>query len=470
MTGPRPLWTGAEIAAATKGALHGDFEAHGVTFDSREVIGGELFVALKGEATDGHRFIGQARARGAAGLLVSEPCDGPHVLVPDTMAALRALAAAARDRAPATRIGVTGSVGKTGTKEALASALARFAPDAVHASVKSYNNHTGVPLSLSRMPAATRFGVFEMGMNHAGELTDLSGLVRPHIAIVTWVASAHREFFASEADIAHAKAEIFSGLLPGGTAIWPFDNIHHDILRTAAQAAGKAISFGFSPQADVHAEAFTLHPDHSEVTARIGTERLHYRIGMAGRHWVSNSLAVLAAVHAAGADLAQAGLALAELSDLPGRGKRLRVPAGQGVRAGGQAIVIDESYNANPASMAASLAVLGDITPAGHGRRLALLGDMRELGENAPGFHAGLAPHVEAAGVHTLILVGNEMKALATAVGSALEVIHVADAAAALGVMNQLLDADDVLLIKGSNSLKLGEVVAALASRTEPGS
>jgi len=448
------------VAAATGGTLHGDFVADGVTFDSREVIGGELFVALKGETTDGHRFLDAARSRGAAGLLVSEDTQGPHVRVADTMAALRALAAAARDRSAALRIGVTGSVGKTGTKEALALALGRHAPQRVHASVKSYNNHTGVPLSLSRMPANSRYGIFEMGMNHAGELTDLSALVQPDIAIITWVASAHRQFFDSEADIAHAKAEIFSGLKPGGIAIWPFDNPHHDILRTAAQATGRAVSFGFDPAADVHAETFTLHPDFSEVTARIGNERLGYRIGMAGRHWVSNSLAVLAAVHAAGADLAQAGLALAELSDLPGRGKRLRVRAGHG-----EAVVIDESYNANPASMAASLAVLRDIRPAGAGRRLALLGDMRELGEQAAQFHAGLAPYVEAAGLEALILVGNDMKALASALGDALHVELVADAAAALGVTNQLLHADDVLLIKGSNSLRLGDVVTALAAR-----
>lgn len=459
MTELRHLWTGAEIAAATGGTLHGDFTAHGVTFDSREVIGGELFVALTGETTDGHRFLESARSRGATGLLVSEPSDGPHVRVPDTMAALRALAATARDRSAAVRIGVTGSVGKTGTKEALKLALERFVPGNVHASVKSYNNHTGVPLSLARMPAETRYGVFEMGMNHAGELTDLSALVKPDIAIITWVASAHREFFESEADIARAKAEIFSGLRPGGTAIWPLDNTHHDILRPAAEAAaGRAISFGFDPAADVHAETFVLHPDCSCVTARVGSERLTYRIGMAGRHWVSNSLAVLAAVQAAGGDLALAGLALAELSDLPGRGKRLRVLAGEG-----QAVVIDESYNANPASMAASLAVLGEIKPAG--KRLAVLGDMRELGASSAAFHAGLAEPVKAAGIDAIILVGSEIKALATALGRTLEVRHVADATAAFEVLEPMLGADDVVLVKGSNSLGLGVVVAALAAR-----
>jgi UDP-N-acetylmuramoyl-tripeptide--D-alanyl-D-alanine ligase len=448
-----PLWTAAEIAAACRGTVHGDFVADGVTFDSREVIGGELFVALKGEATDGHRFLDQARSRGASGLLVSEPTTGPHVRVADTMAALTALAEAARDRSAATRIGVTGSVGKTGTKEALAKALGRTAK--VHASVKSYNNHTGVPLSLARMPADSRYGVFEMGMNHAGELTALSALVQPEIAIVTWVTSAHREFFDSEADIARAKAEIFSGLQPGGTAILPIDNQHLEILRAGAGAAN-IITFGFDAAADVHAETFVLHPDCSCVTARIGSERLTYKVGMAGRHWVHNSLAVLAAVQAAGGDLALAGLALAELSDLPGRGARFRVRAG-----GGQAVVIDESYNANPASMAASLAVLGG-TDA-RGRRLAILGDMRELGIHSAQFHADLAPLVLASGVSAIILVGNEMKALAAALGRRLEVRHVADAQAALQEIDALLAADDVLLIKGSNSLGLAGIVRALA-------
>ena len=353
------LWTSADIAAATGGTASEPFACDGVTFDSREVIGGELFIALKGEATDGHRFTGQAVARGASGLLVSEAVDAPHVRVADTTAALTALAAAARDRSAALRIGVTGSVGKTGVKEAIKASLARFAPDAVHASVKSYNNHTGGPLSLARMPAASRFGVFEMGMNHAGELTALSALVQPEIAVVTWVASAHLEFFADESDIADAKGEIFSGLRPGGTAIIPYDNVHRERLIAAARPfAARIVTFGLDRHADVHAEAFDLGPDATSLTARVGEHRLSCRIGMAGRHWVGNALAVLAAVDAAGGDLAMAGLALAELTDLPGRGRRLQVPAGSG-----DAMVLDESYNANPASMAAALAVLGAIEP-----------------------------------------------------------------------------------------------------------
>jgi UDP-N-acetylmuramoyl-tripeptide--D-alanyl-D-alanine ligase len=461
LRGVSALWTSSDVAAACGGVAVGAFAASGVTFDSREVGPGDLFVALKGEATDGHRYLDQARANGAAGLLVSagEP-DHPHVKVADTMAALEALAGAARDRSAAVRIGVTGSVGKTGVKEALKSALSRYAPGAVHASVKSYNNHTGVPLSLARMPAASRFGVFEMGMNHSGELAVLTQLVRPQVAIVTWVASAHREFFATEADIARAKAEIFGGLLPGGTAIIPADNPHAEILRAGAEAAGaRVVSFGIDA-GDVRAEQVALHPDCSCVTARLGSERLTFKVGMAGRHWVNNALAVLAAVQAVGGDLALAGLALAELTDLPGRGRRLRVAAGAG-----QAIVIDEAYNANPASMVASLAVLGAVVPARAGRRLALLGAMKELGGLSDQFHADLAPAVQAAGVAVAVLVGPQMAPLAAALARRVDVRHVADAAAAGAEMERLLAADDVLLVKGSNSVGLGGVVDALASR-----
>ncbi len=454
------LWTSAAIAAACGGTANGDFAVDGVTFDSREVLPGDLFIALKGETTNGHRFAAKALERGAAGLLASEAADAPHVRVTDTMAALIALGAAARDRSSATRIGVTGSVGKTGTKEALKAALTRFAPDAVHASVKSYNNHTGVPLSLARMPAPSRFGVFEMGMNHSGELAELTQLVRPHIAIVTWVASAHREFFSSEADIARAKAEIFGGLPAGGTAIIPHDNPHADLLARAADDAGaKVVRFGQSAGADVFAEKVALHPDCSIVTARIGGDTLTFKIGMAGQHWINNALAVLAGVQAAGGDLALAGLALAELNDLPGRGRRLRVAAGAG-----QAIIIDESYNANPASMAASLAVLKGVAPARNGRRLALLGGMKELGALSDEFHAGLAPQIREAGVAAAVLVGAEMKPLAVSLGRSIDVRHVADADAAHAEITRMIAADDVLLVKGSNSIGLTHVIEALAS------
>lgn len=456
-----PLWTSADIVAATGGTASAPFVATGVTFDSREVTGGELFVALTGEATDGHRFVDQARSHGASAMLVSAAVDGPHVRVPDTMAALTALAAAARARTDAAIIGVTGSVGKTGTKEALRLALDRAAPGAVHASVKSYNNHTGVPLSLARMPAATRFGVFEMGMNHADELTALTALVRPHVAVVTWVASAHREFFASEEAIADAKGEIFAGLEPGGTAVIPFDSAHRDRLIAAARPhAARIVTFGLGNGANVRATDHVLHSDCTTATAQVGDKRLMFRIGTPGAHWLSNALAVLAAVDAVGGDLALAGLALAEMGGLPGRGESFTVPCGDG--GDGAATVIDESYNANPASMAAALAVLGGM--AATGRKRVILGEMKELGRESDAFHAALAPLIDAAGVGHAILVGPAMAALAAALPRHIPAVVVADAAAAFAALSGRsgLAAGDVLLIKGSNSVRLGDVVAGL--------
>jgi UDP-N-acetylmuramoyl-tripeptide--D-alanyl-D-alanine ligase len=446
-----PLWTGADIAAATGGALSVPFAVDAVSFDSREVIGGELFVAMRGEQADGHAYVASAAQRGAAGFLVERPVPHPHVLVPDSFAALQALGIAARARTAATVVGVTGSVGKTGTKEALRLAFGRIAPDATHASVKSYNNHTGVPLSLARMPAETRFAVFEMGMNHAGEIAALTAMVRPHVAVITWVANAHIENFADgEEGIARAKAEIFEGLQPGGSAVWPHDNPHAEILSAAvARSGAKSLSFGWKEGADVRVLQADVGAASTALVADVAGEEVHCTIGMAGRHWVGNALAVLAAVKAAGGDLAEAGLALAGLSDLPGRGARvvLAVP-------GGAATLIDESYNANPASMAAALAVLRD-TPAR--RRLAVLGAMRELGGATHDLHAGLAAPIAEAGVTELALVGPEMAALKVDGAT-----HLPDAEAATAWAHALLRDGDVLLVKGSNSVGLGRLVAAL--------
>ena len=319
------LWTAAEIARATGGAVHGGFEATGVAFDSREIGPGDLFIAMKGEATDGHRFVDKAFAAGAAGALASEEIAHPHVRVADTIRALNDLGAAARARSGARIVGITGSVGKTGTKEALWSALDRAAPGQAHRSVKSYNNHTGVPLSLARMPREARFGVFEMGMNHKGELAALTRLVRPHVAIVTAIGPAHREFFASDADIADAKGEIFSGLEPGGSAIIPFDSPHRDRLTAAAKSA-QIVTFGLDEGADVRASYVVRGPrGGSMVTAQLPGAQMSFTIAQPGAHWVTNALAVLAAVQAVGGDLALAGLALAELGDLKGRGARHRI-------------------------------------------------------------------------------------------------------------------------------------------------
>ncbi|MEA3029700.1 MAG: UDP-N-acetylmuramoyl-tripeptide--D-alanyl-D-alanine ligase [Sphingomonadales bacterium] len=452
------LWTSAEIAAATGGTVRGGFEAAGVAFDSREIKAGDLFVAMKGAATDGHLFVDKAFAAGAAGALVSEGIAGPHVLVADTTRALNDLGRAARSRSAARIVGVTGSVGKTGTKEALFAALERAAPGEAHRSVKSYNNHTGVPLSLARMKREARFGLFEMGMNHKGELAALTRLVRPHVAIVTAIAPAHREYFAGEDEIADAKGEIFEGLEPGGTAILPFESPHRDRLTAAARPhAARILTFGLSEEADVRASYVVRGPrGGSMVTAQLPGAQLSFTIAPPGMHWVTNALAVLAAVQAVGGDLALAGLALAELDGLKGRGERHRIAVG-----GGEALLIDESYNANPASMAATLKVLGEEKVAG--RRVAVLGAMRELGADSPAFHAALAAPLEAAQVDYAILVGDEMGALAKALGGQVKMAHVADAAAALPLAREAIGPGDALLVKGSNSIGLAALVEALA-------
>ena len=455
------LWTATDLAAATGGMASGDFAVDGVAFDSREVGPGDLFVALQGATTDGHNFLDQVFSRGAGGAIVSPPPANPaspHILVPDTMAALEALARAARARMHGPVIGVTGSVGKTGTKEMLFACLDRGAPGTVHRSLKSYNNHTGVPLSLARMPAASRYGVFEMGMNHAGEIAMLTRLVRPHVAIITWVAAVHIEFFKDEAGIADAKAEIFDGLEPGGTAIIPYDNVHRDRLIAAALAVdARIVTFGLGEGADVRAlETMRSATGGTFVTARLLGRELGFTISQPGAHLVSNALAVLAAVEAVGADVAIAGLALADMGGLAGRGARLSIATADG----GKALVIDESYNANPTSMRATLAVLA-AEPAV--RRIAVLGQMGELGADSHAFHAGLAEPILAAGVAHAILVGPDMQSLANALEGRLEFVHVADASAARAALIALLADGDAVLVKGSNSVGLSAVVAALS-------
>ncbi len=454
------LWTSSALASATGGTASADFTTSGVAFDSREVGPGDLFVALPGEHTDGHRFVPQAFAQGAAGALVSHPVDHPHVLVGETAAALDAVGRASRARSAATVIGVTGSVGKTGVKEALFACLDRIAPGAAHRSVKSYNNHTGVPLSLARMPQTARYGVFEMGMNHAGELAGLTRMVRPHIAIITTVAAVHIEFFKDETGIADAKAEIFEGLEPGGTAIIPFDNAHHARLAAAAERyAGRIISFGRGAGADIRVlETMPVAGGGTFVTAALKGGELSFTISQPGAHWVHNALAVLAAVEAAGGDVAAAGLALADMAGLAGRGARIAVAVG-----GGTALLLDESYNANPSSMRATLAVLGG-EPAT--RKLAVLGAMGELGDRSASYHEELAGPVLEAGVSQAILVGAAMTPLAKALEGRLELVHVADAAAALATLDATLAPGDAVLIKGSNAVGLAAVVAGLAGRT----
>jgi UDP-N-acetylmuramoyl-tripeptide--D-alanyl-D-alanine ligase len=451
-----PLWTSDEIVAATGGVASAPFVVSGVAFDSREVGAGDLFLALKGETSDGHRFVAQAFAQGAAGAVVSEPVDGPHVRVPDTMAALNALGRAARARTAARIVGVTGSAGKTGTKEALAAALERSAPGRVHKSVKSYNNHTGVPLSLARMPADTEYAVFEMGMSAPGELDVLTRLVRPHVALVTMIAPAHAAYFPDEAAIADAKGEVFRGLEPGGVGIVPEDSPHRDRLHAAAAAhAARVVTFGSAKSADVRLRNAMDGTRGTLMSVIMPAAELTFTLAPPGAHWVSNALAVIAAVDVLGADRAAAGLGLAELEGLKGRGARTEV-----VRGDGTLLLIDESYNANPASMAATIALLGQEKAA---RRIVVLGAMRELGAGSDGYHAALAAPLMAAGVIFALLVGPEMAALATALEGKIDFAHVADAAAALDVLRDRLAAGDAVLVKGSNAIGLARVVDAVA-------
>ena len=449
-----PLWTSDEIVTATGGTLHGDpFEVSGVTFDSREVEHGWLFVAMPGTVADGHDFVGKAFAAGAAGALVSKPVEGPHVLVGDVAKALTDLANAARARMSGTVIGITGSVGKTSTKEALFAALDRYARGKVHRSVKSYNNHTGVPLSLARMPRDSEFAVLEMGMNRPQEIAALTRLVRPNVALVTTIASAHIEHLGSMEAIADAKAEIFEGLEPEGVAIVPEDTPFRDrLVKTARRHADRVITFG-SGEADVVAvHAVRSDNGGSLVTAHLLESDLTYTIAQRGDHWVSNSLGVLTAVEAVGADLAIAGLALADMGGLKGRGERHRLRI-----EGGQYLLIDESYNANPASMAATLKALGEERDVA--RRIAVLGPMRELGEHADELHAALAPAVIEAKVDRLILVGADMRPLENALAGAVTVDRTDNADEAAIKLAEIVRPGDAVLVKASNSIGLAKLV-----------
>jgi len=451
------LWTSDEIAAATAGTASETFEVTGVCFDSREVEPGFLFVAMPGTVHDGHKFVDQAFAAGAAGAIVSRPVDGPHVLVDDTAAALEALGRAARERVDATIFGVTGSVGKTSTKEALYCALDRIAPGCTHRSVKSYNNHTGVPLSLARMPRDTKLAVFEMGMNNAGEIAALTRQVRPNVALITAIAPAHIENLGSEEAIADAKGEIFQGLEENGVAIVPNDTPHRDrLVKAARRTADRIITFG-SGDADVHAiHAVSSEGGGSLISAALLERELTFHISQRGEHWVSNALAVLAAIESIDADVAVAALALADMGGLKGRGARHVVTVN-----GGEAILIDESYNANPASMAATLRSLGEERDIE--RRIAVLGPMRELGEHSASLHAGLAPAVLDAHVDELILIGEEMRPLAELVVGKVSLDLVDDVDGAIAGLLAKLHPGDAVLVKASNSVGLAKLVDRVA-------
>ncbi|HEV7872579.1 MAG TPA: UDP-N-acetylmuramoylalanyl-D-glutamyl-2,6-diaminopimelate--D-alanyl-D-alanine ligase [Enterovirga sp.] len=464
----KALWTAPDLAGLPGARLVGDLRPiTGVSIDTRTLAEGDLFFALK-DARDGHDFVRDALGKGAAAAVIEAGRaaefgeSGPFVIVPDVLDAMRALGELSRARMQGRVVAVTGSVGKTGTKEALKLVLARFG--ATHASAASYNNHWGVPLTLSRMPADSAFGVFEIGMNHEGEIAPLTRMVRPHAAIVTTIEPVHIAHFRSILGIADAKGEIFAGLEPGGVAVITRDTPYYDRLSAHAGAsrAGRIISFGEHEGADVRALRIAAGPDASMVDADVLGRRITYRIGMAGRHVALNSLAVIAAAAALGLDLAGAANAFADLQPPAGRGARtvLNVP-------GGQILVIDESYNANPASMRAALATLGSVEPGPGGRRIAVLADMLELGEGADAAHRGLAEPIEAHGIDLVFAAGPLMAELWPALGERRRGVHATDAAALEAEILGAVRPGDAIMIKGSNSTRISRIVGTLKTLDE---
>ncbi|KQO54734.1 UDP-N-acetylmuramoylalanyl-D-glutamyl-2,6-diaminopimelate--D-alanyl-D-alanine ligase [Methylobacterium sp. Leaf85] len=467
-----PLWTPEALEAATGGSLLGNPKPiTGASIDTRTLQPGDLFFAIRGEARDGHDFVRDALARGAGAAVVAADRAGEFAGAGGVLAvsgagedpileAMRALGAASRRRTDAGIVAVTGSVGKTGTKEALLHVLS--AQGRTHASIASYNNHWGVPLTLARMPADSDYGVFEIGMNHAREIVPLTAMVRPDIALITTVEPVHIEHFASLSAIADAKGEIFSGLSVGGTAIINRDNPNFSRLLAHAHAsqAGRVVTFGEHEEADVRALRIVMRPDLSVVDASVMGIPVTYQLGTPGRHTAMNSLGVMAVVHALGADLARAALSLAALKPPVGRGERTALKLKDG-----EAFLVDESYNANPASVRAALATLSGIETGSRGRRIAVLGDMLELGAAAEEHHRGLASAVEEAGIDLVFTAGPMMRHL-------FEALPVSRRGVSAGASSDLVDpllgalrAGDAVMVKGSNSIRMGRIVEALKAR-----
>jgi UDP-N-acetylmuramoyl-tripeptide--D-alanyl-D-alanine ligase len=458
------LWTVEAMAAAMGAERRGPLPqtVAGISIDSRTIGRGDAFFAIA-DRRDGHEFVASALAAQAALAVVARnppvnlPLGAPLLVVPDVLGGLRALAAAARARTKAKVIGVTGSVGKTGTKEALRLALSKDGE--THASVASYNNHWGVPLSLARCPASADYAVLEMGMNHPGEIAPLSRLARPHVAVITAIAPVHLEFFGSLAKIADAKAEILLGLEPGGAAVLNRDNSQFTHLKRRAKETGVAriVSFGEHAKADARLIKCALHADCSTVQAEILGTELAYKIGAPGRHLVLNSLAVLAAVVLAGADLALAALALSELKPVSGRGALIEIEL-----PGGSAFIIDDSYNANPVSVAAALALLGQ-TPVGpRGRRIAVLGDMLELGPRGRALHRGLLAAVNSHSIDLVFCCGPLMRALWQALPASRRGGYAESSAALEAQVLAAIRAGDVVMVKGSLGSRMALIVKAL--------
>jgi UDP-N-acetylmuramoyl-tripeptide--D-alanyl-D-alanine ligase len=462
------LWTSAEIAAATKGTCTGKWHVDGISIDTRTVKPGDLFIALQGPNHDAHDFVGEAINKSASGALVSYiPRQTPAeklVLTKDTMAALQELGKEGRRRSHAKIIAVTGSVGKTGCKEALKQVLSAQAPS--FASAGSYNNHWGVPLSLSQMPQATVYGVFEIGMNHAGELGPLSKMVRPHIALITGIAAVHLGHFKDLKEIARAKAEIFEGIEKNGTAVLNGDDAHFELLKDAAQKAGvkHILRFGRGAGFEAKLEEQTLEAEQSRVRATIMGQSISYIIGAPGEHWVMNSLAVLLCAQAAGADLKKAAQAFENLALAEGRGGAQTVA----LPAGGSFTLVDESYNASPVAVEAAIRVLAKRQPGPEGRRIIVLGDMKELGGESRKMHVNLAPAILQAKIAQVYACGSAMRDLFEALPENLRGAWCSTSGDLAPLVAAAVKDGDVITVKGSHSMAMEKVVQALTALQTP--
>jgi UDP-N-acetylmuramoyl-tripeptide--D-alanyl-D-alanine ligase len=463
------LWTLDAMAAAMRADRAGPLPRAipGLSIDTRTIKPGEAFFAIQGENRDGHEFVEAALKAGAGLAVVSRekagamPKNAPLLLVDDVLGALNDLARASRARSRARIVAVTGSVGKTSTKEALRLVLGRQGE--THAAAASYNNHWGVPLTLALMPPSAQFGVFEIGMNHAGEITPLVELTRPHVAMITTIAPVHLEFFGTLEAIADAKAEIFAGVDPGGAAVINADTPQFARLRAAAQAAGidRIVAFGERDGADARLVKASLQADTSTVQAQILGHGVTYKLGAPGRHVVDNSLGVLAAAHLLGADLALAALSLAELRAPVGRGQRMTIDV-----PGGSVLLIDESYNANPTSMGAALALLGRVPTQRLGRRIAVLGDMLELGPDSAKLHAALSDAVLENAVDLVYCAGPLMKSLWDALPSERRGGYAENSAALEAEVLKAITAGDAVMVKGSLGSRMAPIVKALQRRS----
>ncbi len=470
-----PLWDAASLVRAAGGSADGEVAGPitGISIDTRSLVAGDLFVALQ-DQRDGHDFVSAAFECGAAAALVStryarRPGDGLLVRVPDPLEGLRSIAIAARARlgSQARVIAVTGSAGKTGTTTMLRACLARNG--ATHAPEKSFNNHWGVPLTLARMPAATQFAVLEIGMNHAGEISPLTRLVRPHIALVTNVLPVHiANFTDGEIGVAHAKAEIFDGVEPGGVAILPLDSAHIAILEDAAiRQRARILTFGMSRAADVHPVGIDLGVDGSDVTLESGES---WRVGTPGQHIAVNSLAVAAVLRLLGESaepqgrLTEALTALAGVQPGAGRGARGHYAVARHDGSSAEIVLIDESYNANPASMMAALGVLGRASPTRGGRRIAVLGDMRELGDFGPQLHAALSDPIKTSAIDLVFACGPLMRGLFAALAQDKRGAWCATSAELVAPMIAALRAGDIVMVKGSLGTNMAPLIAAIKS------